>query len=387
MGRRRSAHWFENNAGQNMKEGNDPVEDLLKKFEADSLRGRYNPAGIFSVPKEVKCLETAQLAVLENALRQWVDESARSDVRASRRRILLIFLLIRYSGGRLNEILTLNEQRDIDWENDLIRLGRTENPDSGGGREVQIPALVFKELKAFMEDAAPGSSGALFQVDPGHVRRKFYERARSCALPPDLVNPNAIRRSRAVELLRSNVPLPVVQKLLGHSTPNLTAAYVDFSDKDMRPVMQHFLEKESRRKTSARNTFFGKISRIRKGDIQSSVELVTLGGDTLQTIITNDSLERLGLKPNSFVTAEVKAPWVIIAKDSAHPVSSAENRFQGTVSRIIRGKITTEFVVRIADGTELCTIVTRESERRLGIRENDMAWVFFNAFAVILNID
>ncbi|MCJ7603627.1 MAG: hypothetical protein MUO63_19265, partial [Desulfobulbaceae bacterium] len=63
-----------------MKEGNDPVEDLLKKFEADSLRGRYNPAGIFSVPKEVKCLDTAQLAELENALRQWVDESARSDV-------------------------------------------------------------------------------------------------------------------------------------------------------------------------------------------------------------------------------------------------------------------------------------------------------------------
>jgi len=370
-----------------MKDRNDPVEDLLKQFETESLRGRFNPAGIFSVPKEVKCLDTAQLAELENAFRQWVNESARSDVRASRKRILLIFLLIRYSGGRLNEILTLNEQSDIDWENDLIRLGSTEN-GAGGGREVQIPAPIFKELKAFLDDNAPGSPpGTLFQVDPGHVRRKFYEQAGACGLPPDLVNPNAIRRSRAIELLRSNVPLPVVQKLLGHSTPNLTAAYVDFSDKDMRPVIQHFLDKESRRKTSARNTFFGKISRIKKGDIQSSVELVTLGGDTLQTIITNDSLERLGLKSNSFVTAEVKAPWVIIAKDNAELVSSAENRFQGTVSRIIRGKITTEFVVRIADGTELCTIVTRESDRGLGIKENDAVWVFFNAFAVILNID
>lgn len=99
-----------------MKDRNDPVADLLKQFETDSLRGRFNPAGIFSVPKEVKCLDTAQLTELENAFRQWVDESARSDVRGSRRRILLIFLLIRYSGGRLNEILTLNEQSDIDWE-------------------------------------------------------------------------------------------------------------------------------------------------------------------------------------------------------------------------------------------------------------------------------
>lgn len=371
-----------------MKDRNDPVEDLLRQFEADSLRGRFNPAGIFSVPKEVKCLDTAQLAELEKAFRRWVDESARSDVRTSRRRILLVFLLIRYSGGRLNEILTLNEQRDIDWQNDLIRLGRTENGTSCGGREVQMPARICAELQDFMDRAARApSSGSLFQVDPGHVRRKFYERARSCGLPPDLANPNAIRRSRAIELLRSNVPLPVVQKLLGHSTPNLTAAYVDFSAKDMRPVIQHFLDRESRRKTSARNTFFGRITRISRGDIQSSVELVTLGGDTLQTVITNDSLGRLGLKPHSFVTAEVKAPWVIIARDSAPQETSAENRFQGTVARIIRGRITTEFVVRIADGTELCTIVTRESDRNLGIRENDMVRVFFNAFAVILNVD
>lgn len=370
-----------------MKDGNDPVEDLLQQFEAESRRGRFNPAGLFSVPKEVKCLDTAQLAELENAFRQWVDESARSDVRASRRRILLIFLLIRYSGGRLNEILTLRGQGDIDWENELILLGSREN-GAGGGREVQIPAPIFAELKAFLEENAPaGPPATLLQVDPGHVRRKFYEQARACGLPPDLANPNAIRRSRAIELLRSNVPLPVVQKLLGHSTPNLTAAYVDFSDKDMRPVMQHFLDRESRRKTSARNTFFGRISRIKQGDIQSSVELVTLGGDTLQTIITNDSLARLGLKPHSFVTAEIKAPWVIIAAGSAQPACSAENRFQGTVSRISRGRITTEFVVRIADGTELCTIVSRESDRRLGIRENDAVWVFFNAYAVILNID
>ncbi|MEW6520587.1 MAG: TOBE domain-containing protein [Thermodesulfobacteriota bacterium] len=371
-----------------MNDRNDPVEDLLKQFETESLRGRFNPAGIFSVPKEIKCLDTAQLAELENAFRQWVAESARSDVRASRRRILVIFLLIRYSAGRLNEILTLDVQRDIDWENELIRLGRTENGADGGGRQVQIPAQVCQELRTFMaEHAAAGPPGTLLQVDPGHVRRKFYEQAGACGLPADLVNPNAIRRSRAIELLRSNVPLPVVQKLLGHSTPNLTAAYVDFSDRDMRPVMQHFLDRESRRKTSARNTFFGRITRIRRSDIQASVELLTLGGDTLQTIITNDSLARLGLKPGSLVTAEIKAPWVIIARDSAQPACSAENRFQGTVARISRGRITTEFVVRIADGTELCTIVSRESDRRLGIRENETVWVFFNAYAVILNID
>ena len=74
------------------------------------------------------------------------------------------------------------------------------------------------------------------------------------------------------------------------------------------------------------------------------MELVTLGGDSVITVITNDSLKRLGLKPNSFVTAEVKAPWVIVAKEDTSPAISAENKFQGMVSRIIRGQITTEFV-------------------------------------------
>ncbi|MBI4793922.1 MAG: TOBE domain-containing protein [Deltaproteobacteria bacterium] len=365
----------------------DLVDELLKNFEAESLRGRFNTAGIFTVPKEAKCLDSAQLTALENAFRQWVDQAGRADVRLSRRRILLIFLLIRYSGARLNEILTLNEQQHIDWQNSLLRLGKAENSGGGTGRDVPIPPRITEELQGLRHEPAAGSAGFLLQVDPGHVRRKFYERGKACGLAPELVNPNAVRRSRAIELLRSNMPLPAVQKLLGHSTPNLAAAYVDFSARDMQRVIHHFIDRENQRKTSARNTFFGRISAIRQGDIQSSVEVVTLGGDTVCTVITNDSLKRLGLQKNSFVSAEVKAPWVIIARGGEAPASSAENRFQGTVSRIIRGKITTEFVVRIADGTELCTVVTRESANRLGIGENEQAWVLFNAFAVILNVD
>ena len=88
------------------------------------------------------------------------------------------------------------------------------------------------------------------------------------------------------------MPLPVVQRMLGHSTLNVTASYVDFSDDDMRQVAKYFIEKESRRKTSARNSFFGKISSIRKGDIQAKVEMITIGGDKVTTVITNDSLSK-----------------------------------------------------------------------------------------------
>ncbi len=224
------------------------------------------------------------------------------------------------------------------------------------------------------------------KVDAGHVRRKFYERAVACGFAQDLGSPNAIRRARAVELMQSNVPLPVVQRVLGHSTPNLTAAFIAFSEEDIHQVARHFVETESHRKTSARNSFFGKIAMIRRGDIQSEVELVTVGGQIVTTVITKNSLKRLGLKVGSLVTAEVKAPWVVLQKSEAQPLCTAENMFYGAVSQILRGKLTTELIVRIQDGTEFCSLVTEGSRRKLDVKKNDNVWVMFNSFAVILHV-
>ena len=179
----------------------------------------------------------------------------------------------------------------------------------------------------------------------------------------------------------------MVQNILGHSTPNLTAALVSFSEAEMQQVAKFFLEKESGRKTSARNAFFGKISAIRKGDIQTRVELVTLAGDRVITMITNDSLVRLGLKVGKLLTAEVKAPWVILHKGEVEPECSAENRFFGTIERIISGRLTSDNVVRLADGTELCSLVSSDIGRLLNLHRNDPAWALFNCFAVVLHID
>ena len=121
-----------------------------------------------------------------------------------------------------------------------------------------------------------------------------------------------IRRARAVELIQGNMPLPAVQKLMGHSTPNLTAAHVSFSDEDLQSITKLFMEREAYRKTSARNAFWGKIVEIQHGDIQARITLVTISGHQVAAIITNDSLDRLGLQPGRLVTAEVKAPWIIL---------------------------------------------------------------------------
>jgi len=355
---------------------------------AESITERTSHTRILAVPKDSRSLDTLQLGRLELSFRDWVERTTRGDVRRSRKRILLIFMLIRYTGAKLNEVLALDPFQDIDFDRHMIILG---NPAAGRDRtkrEVQISEALAEEIQtALAEPAFQKSLSNLFNVDPGHVRRKFYERAAACGFPKALGAPDAVRKSRAVELMQSNMPLPAVQRILGHSTPNLTSSYVTFSDDDIRVVTRHFMEKESLRKTSARNIFFGKIRAIRRGDIQAMVELTTIGGDLIATVITKDSLSRLGLKEGTLISAEVKAPWVVLFKGEGEPDTSADNRFRGIIYRILSGAVNTEYVVRIADGTELCSLVTSESSRRLDLHVNDPVWAVFSSFSVVLHVD
>jgi len=343
-------------------------------------------ARIVSVAEESRCLDTVQLERLEQSFRSWSEASGRPDIKSSRKRILLIFLLIRHTGARLGEVLYLAPAGDIDYKNHLVRLCKGGAESGRPCREVEISEALSTEIQRTLGSLQRGGTETLW-VDPGHVRRKFYERAEAVGVPRELGTPDVIRRSRAVELLQSNMPLPVVQRILGHSTPNLAASYVEFSDDDVRELAKYFVEKESRRKTSARNAFFGKIQRIQKGDVQAIIEVACVGGYTINAVITNHSLAKLGLKRGRLVMAEIKAPWVMLYKAGEEPKSTAENIFRGTIDRISRGRVTTEAVVRIPDGTELCSVITEQSAKRLALKKDDPLWVAFNAFAVVLHVD
>ncbi|MFO7708670.1 MAG: TOBE domain-containing protein [Desulfobacterales bacterium] len=345
-------------------------------------------ARILSVPGNARCLDAVQLQNLEQSFRDWAEASRGPGIGASRRRILLIYLLIRYTGARLNEVLKLDPRRDIDDKAHEVVFRKTERGGAPTGREVKIPEMLAAEIRNTLKaEHVRGSRSGFFNIDPGHVRRKFYERAQAIGLPRGLGAPEAIRKSRAVELMQGNVPLPVVQKILGHSTPSLAASYVRFSEEEMRRAEAFFVDRENRRKTSARNAFFGKIEVLRKGDVQAWVEISTPGGCRIGAVITHHSVTRLGLKPGALVAAEVKAPWVTIHHRADDPACSADNVLGGTVERIVRGKVSSEIVARIADGTEICAIVTEQSLDKLDLRLGDRVWTAFNAFAVVLHAD
>lgn len=329
------------------------------------------------------CLNPLQLHELEEEFRRWTGASKRADVTAARKRVLLIFLLIRHTGAKLHEVLALNPDVDIDHERLMVSFGRRGGEQ---GRSVPLAGPLAREILALATEV-DFRKGVTLHVDPAFVRRKFYERALACGFPKNLGSPEMIRKSRGVELMQSNMPLPAVQVYLGHSSPNLTSAYVSFSRREIQAITASFLERESARRTSARNSFFGKITRIRHSDIQALVELTTPEGHVVSSIITQESLNILGLQEGRLAAVEVKASWLSLEKSDTEPLSSAENRIPGLIARVTCGELTTECAVAIGTGTVLCALVTTESARRLDLRQGDRIWAVFSCHAAVVRVD
>jgi molybdate transport system regulatory protein len=345
-----------------------------------------NQAGIVAATGK-RSIDPVQLQHLEQSFRTWASAPSGLNRKASRKRVLLVFLLIRYTGARLNEILSLHPVNDIDPQNRCVRFDKGDMKKSGI-RQVQIPEVLVDEIKSILNELKPlSATPELFKIDPAHVRRKFYDCAEAAGIARELGTPEAIRRSRAIELMQSNVPLPVVQKIMGHSTPNLAASYVEYSDEEIRKVERFHVERENKRKTSARNSFFGKIDKVRIGDVQAAIEIISMQGQRIYSIVTSDSQGRLNLSPGCLVAVEVKAPWVVLYKGVEEPACSAENRFKGSVRRVLKGKINSEVVVQISDSTELCSILTEKSRKMLRIEKGDTVWAVFNAAVAVIHVD
>ena len=64
-------------------------------------------------------------------------------------------------------------------------------------------------------------------------------------------------------------------------------------------------------KTSARNVFEGKVSRLVSGAINDEVTVALKGGKEIVATITKGSTERLGIREGKDVLALVKASFVI----------------------------------------------------------------------------
>lgn len=139
-------------------------------------------------------------------------------------------------------------------------------------------------------------------------------------------------------------------------------------------------------KTSARNQYLGSVKSIKLGAINAEVVLDIGGGDTLAAVITNESVEHLGLKVGSEAYAMIKAPWVIVTTSDGFK-TSARNELHGMVVRCQEGAVNGEVVIELAGGKSVAAVVTNDSIKSLGLKLGVRATALIKASHVILAVN
>lgn len=140
-------------------------------------------------------------------------------------------------------------------------------------------------------------------------------------------------------------------------------------------------------RVSARNVFLGKVAAVRKGAVSTEVTLSLKGGETLCSVITNESAGILGLKKGMEAYAIFKASAVILGKDLHGAKVSARNLLCGTADRIVHGPVNAEVTVVLPGGSVLTSIITEESAKRLVLAKGDHVCALVKASSVILGVD
>ena len=137
---------------------------------------------------------------------------------------------------------------------------------------------------------------------------------------------------------------------------------------------------------SARNVWLGNVVKIEKGAVNSVVTVALKGRDTIVSVITDNSVQRLELAVGSEVLAIVKAPSVMLAHDVDPKKISARNILKGTISRIVPGVVNDEVTLDLAGGNTVTSILTSESVRRLGLEEGMKVAAVIKASDVLLAV-
>ena len=342
--------------------------------------GKICPRQFFRVSDQVRYLEPFQLRLLEEAFDAWRDSAKRSDSVLGRTRIWVVFQLLRHTGARLGEILSLDDTDCFDPSGPVVLLGRGERK-----RRVPLSPEVFETVSAILEGPlAAKLRGTFLHIDPGYFRRTCYARGKECSLSKDQVGPNALRNTRAVEMLRNGVPITIVRDVLGQSSLDLTAGFQQFSEGDVQSIV-NAAHRSMRKQTSARNSFVGHVTDIREDPVMAEVSLSTRSGIRLSAVITTDSLHNLDLRVDSPLIATVKAPLVNVVLAEVPTPGSARNRLPAIVLRVTGSPVLTEVVGRVEDGTEVCALISGQSAEELGLAVGDRVEFWFKALSVVLN--
>lgn len=140
-------------------------------------------------------------------------------------------------------------------------------------------------------------------------------------------------------------------------------------------------------RTSARNMLRGIVTSIVHGPISAEVGLLVNDRIVLDVLITNSSVDELGLHPGGPAIALIKSTFVMLAEDVPGLKLSARNQVGGQVDTLITGPVETEVIVDIGGGQQIAAIVTSQSVRDMMLMQGTPILCCFKASHIILAVE
>jgi len=139
-------------------------------------------------------------------------------------------------------------------------------------------------------------------------------------------------------------------------------------------------------KISARNVFEGKVKTVTKGAVNSEVTLVLTGGERIVSVITNSSIDSLGLTEGKTAYVIIKANEVIVGKGVDGAKLSARNVLAGEVTSSHDGAVNSEVAIQLTGGAIVIASITKESVHTLGLQRGDKVSAIVKASNILIGV-
>jgi integrase len=201
---------------------------------ASTIKPYNNHLQLNNQKVNISYLSPDQLDRLTDAFLDYYEEKER--YRKARGRLWIVYLFLRYTGARLNEVLGINDTTDIDFRNNEVKIA-TLKQKKQIFRIVPIHIKAISELMLYLSQY-PYMKGKIFKITDRGFQLGFKNVCQIAKIPLELSHPHILRHTRAIELLRSGVPVTIVKDLLGHSSLNTTAIYLRMSAQESKMILK-----------------------------------------------------------------------------------------------------------------------------------------------------
>jgi integrase/recombinase XerD len=131
------------------------------------------------------------------------------------------------TGLRLSELASLRASM-IDWDNHIMLIHGKGGP-YGVRSKLRVVPLTPRVTDVLREHFRHAD---MIGLSPRSIERHIKSIAERAAIPRP-VTPHVLRHTFSVHALRRDVPLPVIQKILGHEYLSTTGWYMNLAPEDV----------------------------------------------------------------------------------------------------------------------------------------------------------